>query len=161
MSLSVVRLGTPRASGEGVRLGTVRRLPRGVRKTEYARRDYFDLWLPELAPSDKLFAYATSAPWTDARWKVYSRRYVGEMSRPGAHRLLAVLARLSHDADFAVGCYCEDASRCHRSLLGRLLRRHSAKVKDPVRQTAPARPARSRKPAAARRPRASAARARS
>ena len=128
MALRVVRLGSPRARGEGLRLGTVRRLPRGVRKGDYARRDYFDLWLPELAPSAALFSYAKSAPWTPARWRKYSRTYVREMRQPAQSRLLALLARLSRHANLSVGCYCEDASHCHRSLLRKLLVQHGAKV---------------------------------
>src|SRR5262245_51633111 len=126
MSIRVVRLGSPRARGEGLRLGTVRRLPRGVRKADYARRDYFDLWLPELAPSAPLFVYAKSAPWTSARWRKYARSYQREMSRPGPQRLLALLARLSREAHLSVGCYCEDSSHCHRSLLKKLLAAHGA-----------------------------------
>lgn len=121
MVVHVTRLGSPRLPGEGLRLGTVRRLPRGVRKTEYARRDYFDLWLPELAPSAKLVGWALSEPWTDARWARYAQRYRREMQQPNARRVLALLARLSRQADFSVGCYCERADRCHRSLLRDLL----------------------------------------
>jgi uncharacterized protein YeaO (DUF488 family) len=124
----VVRLGTPRAAGEGPRLGTVRKLPRGVKKSDYAKRDYFDLWLPELAPSDKLFAFARKGDWTPGRWAAFSRRYRAEMARPAAKRTLAVLAALSRQADFSVGCYCEDAARCHRSVLGELLAAHGAKL---------------------------------
>ena len=128
MSIRVVRLGSPRGDGEGLRLGTVRRLPRGVRKADYARRNFFDLWLPELAPSAPLFTYARSAPWSEARWRKYSRAYEREMSRPMPQHLLALLARLSRQADFSVGCYCEDASHCHRSLLRKLLVAHGAKI---------------------------------
>ena len=128
MSIRVVRLGSPRGDGEGLRLGTVRRLPRGVRKAHYARRNFFDLWLPELAPSAPLFTYAKSAPWSEARWRKYSRAYEREMSRPMPQHLLALLARLSRQADFSVGCYCEDASHCHRSLLKNLLVAHGARM---------------------------------
>lgn len=124
----VVRLGTPRAPGEGVRLGTVRRPPRGVRKADYARRDYFDVWLPELAPSAELFSWVRSRPLTDARWRTYARRYRGEMRRPEAQRLLTLLAALSAGTDFSVGCYCEDEARCHRSLLKELLVEAGAQV---------------------------------
>lgn len=119
--IRVVRLGTPRAPDEGLRLGTVRRPPRGVRKADYARRDYFDVWLPELAPSAALFSWVRSRPLTDARWRTYARRYRAEMQRPAPQRLLGLLAGLSSRADFSVGCYCEDESRCHRSLLQELL----------------------------------------
>ena len=121
MAIRTVRLGTPRAAGEGLRLGTVRRPPRGVRKEDFARRDYFDLWFPELAPSAKLVGWALSEPWTDRRWDRYARAYRREMSAPGAQRLLALLASLSRQADFSIGCYCEDENRCHRSLLRALL----------------------------------------
>ena len=128
MSLCVVRLGTPRAPREGLRLGTVRRPPRGVRKQDYARLDYYDLWLPELAPSAPLVSYALSKPFTPARWKSYVARYRREMREPPAARLLALLAALSHGTDFSVGCYCADESRCHRSLLRELLRENGAKL---------------------------------
>jgi len=124
--IRVVRLGMPRTRGEGLRLGTVRRPPRGVRKADYARRDFFDLWLPELAPSQPLVRYALSQPWTDQRWKQYSRRYLREMK--DADRLLGLLAALSRTADFSVGCYCEREDRCHRSLLKKLLRDRGARI---------------------------------
>ena len=124
--IRVVRLGMPRTRGEGLRLGTVRRPPRGVRKADYARRDLFDLWLPELAPSQPLVRYALSQPWTDQRWKQYSRRYLREMK--DADRLLGLLAALSRTADFSVGCYCEREDRCHRSLLKKLLRDRGARI---------------------------------
>jgi len=128
MAARIRRLGTRRTRGEGLRLGTVRRLPRGVRKADYAKRDYFDLWLPELAPSAKLLAYATAAPWTAARWRKFSDTYLREMREPSARRLLDLLARLSRQADFSVGCYCEDEKRCHRSILRALLVEHDAKL---------------------------------
>jgi uncharacterized protein YeaO (DUF488 family) len=121
VAIRVVRLGTPRAPGEGVRLGTVRRPPRGVRKEDYGRRDYFDLWLPDLAPSAPLVSWALSEPFTDRRWATYARRYRREMQEPVPRRLIALLAALSSHANFSVGCYCADESRCHRSLLRELL----------------------------------------
>ena len=124
--IRVVRLGTPRSADEGLRLGTVRRPPRGVKKSDYARLDYYDVWLPELAPSAPLVSYALSVPWTDARWKTYARRYRSEMAKPPASRLLEVLAALSKETYFSVGCYCEDESRCHRSLLREMLASHGA-----------------------------------
>jgi len=117
----IVRLGMPREPDEGLRLGTVRRPPRGVRKEHYAARDYYDVWLPELAPSAPLVAWALSQPFTPKRWALYERRYRGEMQRPPAQRLVALLAGLSARANFSVGCYCEDETHCHRSLLKRLL----------------------------------------
>jgi uncharacterized protein YeaO (DUF488 family) len=128
MSLRVVRLGTPRAPGEGLRLGTVRRPPRGVRKEDYARRDFFDLWLPDLAPSAELVAYASAEPFTDARWRRFAADYRREMKQPAPQRLLALLALLSRQTDLAVGCYCEDESRCHRSLLRELLQAAGAEI---------------------------------
>lgn len=121
MAIRVVRLGSSREPAEGVRLGTVRRPPRGVRKEHYASRDYFDVWLPELAPSAPLVSYAHSQPFTEQRWRTYSRRYRREMGKPAARRLIALLAGLSSGADFSIGCYCEGESRCHRSLLRDLL----------------------------------------
>jgi uncharacterized protein YeaO (DUF488 family) len=121
MPIQVVRLGTPRDPEEGLRLGTVRRPPRGVRKEDYARKDYFDLWLPELAPSDSLFSYAHDEPFTRQRWSTYVRRYRREMKEPRAQRLIALLAALSHQAELSVGCYCADESRCHRSVLRAIL----------------------------------------
>jgi uncharacterized protein YeaO (DUF488 family) len=121
MSVRVVRLGTPRVPDEGLRIGTVRRPPRGVRKQDYAARDYFDVWLPELAPSASLVSWALSEPFTPQRWAVYQRRYRREMRQPAAQRLMALLAALSSQTNFSVGCYCEDETRCHRSLLKRLL----------------------------------------
>ena len=128
MALRVVRLGTPRKPKEGVRLGTVRRPPRGVRKADYARRDFFDAWLPELAPSAPLVSYALSVPFTPERWGTYARKYRAEMRKPAAQRLLVLLAALSSRTNFSVGCYCEDESHCHRSLLKKLLIEQGAKV---------------------------------
>ncbi len=127
MAIRVVRLGTPRASGEGVRIGTVRRPPRGVPKTEYASRDYYDVWLPELSPSEDLVKIALRAK--DARdWQRFARRYRAEMKRPPAERLLGLLAALSQHSALSVGCYCEDETRCHRSILKALLKEHGARL---------------------------------
>jgi len=128
MSVRVVRLGTPRDPGEGLRIGTVRRPPRGVRKGDYGPRDYFDVWLPELAPSAPLVSWALSEPFTPRRWAVYQRRYRREMRQPAAQRLIALLAALSSRANFSVGCYCEDETHCHRSLLKGLLIEQGAEV---------------------------------
>ena len=125
MSLRIVRLGTPRLPGEGLRVGTVRRPPRGVPKAEIAARDFYDVWLPELAPSEALVKSWLKAP-DERRWNHYARRYQAEMRKPPAARLLALLAALSHRADFSVGCYCANEARCHRSLLKELLRQHGA-----------------------------------
>ncbi|HSB42598.1 MAG TPA: DUF488 family protein [Methylomirabilota bacterium] len=128
MAVRIVRLGTPRRAGEGLRIGTVRRPPRGVRRADYAARDYYDVWLPELSPTAPLVSFALSRPFTPARWALYARRYRHEMSRPATRRLIALLAALSSRTDFSVGCYCEDESRCHRSLLRQLLLEQGAKV---------------------------------
>jgi uncharacterized protein YeaO (DUF488 family) len=128
MAIRIIRLGSPRAADEGLRLGTVRRPPRGVRKADYARRDYYDVWLPDLAPSGKWVSWALSQPWTDARWKKYMRNYRREMKAPAAARLIGLLAALSAHADFSVGCYCENPERCHRSILRELLAEHGARL---------------------------------
>ena len=128
MPIGIVRLGSPRVLNEGLRIGTVRRPPRGVRQTEWATRDYFDVWLPELAPSEPLRAWALSEPFTPKRWSIYRRRYLSEMRRPEAQRLLNLLAALSKQTDLSIGCYCEDESHCHRSLLRELLGERGAQV---------------------------------
>jgi len=125
MAIRIVRLGSPRTPGEGLRLGTVRRPPRGVPKSAYASRDFYDAWLPELAPSEALVKEAQQAG-DERSWRRFVRRYRAEMKRPEAGRLLALLAALSHRTDLAVGCYCEDEARCHRSVLRELLREHGA-----------------------------------
>ena len=119
---TVVRIGTSKGKREGVRLGTVRLLPRGVKKEEYAARNFFDLWLPEVSPGRPLVAYAQAKPWTDARWATYTRRYHAEMQRPAARHLIEALAALSKQANFSLCCYCENPFRCHRSLLAELIR---------------------------------------
>ena len=128
MAIRLVRLGTPRAKNEGLRLGTVRRPPRGVKKADHAKRDFYDVWFPDLAPSTPLVSWALSQPWTDRRWARYEHRYRREMQAPERERLLQVLAALSRQADFAVGCYCEREDRCHRSILRELLVEHGATV---------------------------------
>jgi uncharacterized protein YeaO (DUF488 family) len=127
MAIRVVRLGGPRAAGEGLRLGTVRRPPRGVPKAEHASRDFYDVWLPELAPSERLVKQARDAG-DDRAWRAFVRRYRSEMKRPEAARLLTLLAALSRATDFCVGCYCAGEARCHRSVLRALLQEHGADV---------------------------------
>ena len=127
MAIRIVRLGSPRAAGEGARLGTVRRPPRGVKKSDFARKDYFDAWLPELSPSAKLVTSGLAAS-TDAQWRKFTRAYRAEMNTPEARHLIDTLAKLSQSADFAVGCYCENPARCHRSILAELLREAGARV---------------------------------
>ena len=122
MAIRIVRLGSPRVANEGLRLGTVRRPPRGVRKVDYGKLNYYDLWLPDLAPSARLVAQAQK------NWEGFAKAYRREMKAPAADRLLALLAAMSEHADFSVGCYCEDESRCHRSVLRELLVEHGARI---------------------------------
>ena len=127
MPISVLRLGSPRRPGERLRLGTVRRPPRGVPKSEFAKRDFYDVWLPLLSPSPKLVALGLRA--RDERdWKAFARRFRGEMSAPEAARVLDLLAALSHQTSFALGCYCENEERCHRSILRALLAERGAEL---------------------------------
>jgi uncharacterized protein YeaO (DUF488 family) len=128
MPVRIVRLGDRRDPAEGLRIGTVRRLPRGVRKEDYAARDYFDVWLPELAPTAELLSWALAEPWTPKRWADFGRRYRREMREPSAQRLIALLAALSSRTSFSVVCSCEEESRCHRSLLKELLIEQGAEV---------------------------------
>lgn len=127
MSIRVVRLGTPRSRGEGLRIGTVRRPPRGVPKAQFAKQNWYDVWFPTLAPSvDTMKAGLASA--TTAEWTAFTRRYRAEMAEPEARHAIELLAALSQTADFSVGCYCEDESHCHRSILRQLLVDAGAKV---------------------------------
>lgn len=116
MSVRIVRLGSPRAAAEGLRIGTVRHPPRGVPKAAIATRDFYDAWLPELAPSAELVRAALGAE-DEGSWKRFTRSFLAELKRPQARHLLDLLAALSHTSDFALGCYCADERRCHRSLL--------------------------------------------
>jgi uncharacterized protein YeaO (DUF488 family) len=133
MVLRVVRLGTPRKPGEGLRIGTVRRPPRGVPKSRYALLDYYDAWLPALAPSAGLMRWLKEQPlpWSEKTWQAFARRYRSEMAEPDAMHLLRLLAALSRHTDLSVGCYCEQESRCHRSLLRELLRKDGAQLDEP------------------------------
>jgi uncharacterized protein YeaO (DUF488 family) len=127
MTIKVVRLGTPRAPGEGPRLGTVRRPPRGVPKSEFATQGWYDVWFPNLAPSAELVKFAQGAR-GERDWAAFAKKYRAEMAAPDASRILDVLATLSRHTDFSVGCYCEDEARCHRSVLRALLAEHGAQV---------------------------------
>jgi uncharacterized protein YeaO (DUF488 family) len=129
VAIRVVRLGSARGRDEGLRLGTVRRPPRGVPKAEHAARDFYDVWLPELAPSERLVRQALRAT-SEASWRAFARRYRAEMKKPAAARLLELLAALSRDTALSVGCYCETESRCHRSVLRELLTEHGARVSE-------------------------------
>jgi uncharacterized protein YeaO (DUF488 family) len=130
MTIHVVRLGSERRPGEGLRIGTVRRPPRGVPKADFSRRNFYDVWLPTLAPSEALLKQALAAVADDdARaWRQFVRRYRAEMKAPDARALLDTLAALSHHGDFSVGCYCADESRCHRSILRELLAERGARL---------------------------------
>ena len=127
MAVRIVRLGTPRGKGEGTRIGTVRRPPRGVPKSEFATQNWYDVWFPNLAPSDATVKLGQRAA-TPAQWAAFARKYRAEMAKPDNRRALDVLAALSRDADFSVGCYCQDEARCHRSVLRALLAERGAKV---------------------------------
>jgi uncharacterized protein YeaO (DUF488 family) len=129
MAVRIVRLGSPRHEREGLRLGTVRRPPRGVPRSEFARRDWYDVWFPTLAPSVPTMKLAQAAT-TPAQWAAFGRKYRAEMAAPEAAHAIALLAALSHRTDLAVGCYCEDESHCHRSLLRRLLADAGAAIAD-------------------------------
>ena len=127
MAIHIVRLGSPRTPGEGLRLGTVRRPPRGVPKAEHASRNFYDVWLPDLAPSEVLVKQALHAS-DEREWRAFVRRYRGEMKRPEAARLLALLAALSRQTNLSVGCYCAEEARCHRSILKALLQEYRANL---------------------------------
>ncbi|QDQ28987.1 DUF488 family protein [Chitinimonas arctica] len=125
MPLHILQLGTPRRPDEGLRIGTVRRPPRGVPKAEFASRDYYDTWLPNLSPSPELMALGKAAA-NDKDWETFKRRFRSEMNEADAARVLDLLAALSHHSNLAIGCYCENADRCHRSVLAELLRERGA-----------------------------------
>lgn len=127
MTIQVVRLGTDRDLNEGLRIGTVRRPPRGVKKSEYASQNWYDVWLPELAPSAELMKFGRSAE-SDAEWAQFVRKYRKELAAPEKSRILELLAALSHQTNFSVGCYCEKEERCHRSVLKVLLAEKGAKL---------------------------------
>jgi uncharacterized protein YeaO (DUF488 family) len=127
MAIRIVRLGTPRKPGEGLRLGTVRRPPRGVPKSEFAKRDFYDTWLPNLSPSIPLMHEAQAAA-NEKEWAAFKRKFAAEMKQPEASHVLDLLAAMSHDTSFSLGCYCEDESHCHRSVLRELLEQRGAKI---------------------------------
>jgi uncharacterized protein YeaO (DUF488 family) len=127
MAIRIVRLGTPRAAGEGLRLGTVRRPPRGVPKADFAKRDFYDTWLPNLAPSAELMAQGQAAE-DDKSWAAFRRKFQAEMKQPEASHLLDMLAALSHQTSLSLGCYCENEERCHRSVLRELLAQRGAAI---------------------------------
>jgi uncharacterized protein YeaO (DUF488 family) len=130
VAIRVVQLGTPRLRGEGLRIGTVRRPPRGVRKEAYAKENWYDIWLPNLAPSARLLRASKAEHDATDRRRLFDRRYRAEMQRPESLRIISLLAQLSHHGNFSVGCYCEDERHCHRSLLRQLLKKQGAVVRD-------------------------------
>lgn len=127
MTIRIIRLGTERKPGEGLRIGTVRRPPRGVKKSDYASGGWYDVWFPNLAPSTETMKLGQSAE-SEADWNAFRKKYLSEMADPDKSRTLDLLAALSHEADFSVGCYCEDEERCHRSLLRSLLEQRGADI---------------------------------
>ena len=127
MTVRIVQLGSPRAKDEGVRIGTVRRPPRGVPKEKFASQNWYDVWYPNLAPSVETMKQAQAAE-TPAQWSAFVKKFRAEMAQPDAARSLDVLAALSHHAQFSVGCYCDDEARCHRSVLRALLKERGADV---------------------------------
>ena len=127
MTIRIVRLGTPRAPDEGLRIGTVRRPPRGVKKEDYASKDFYDVWFPNLSPSEALLKEALQIK-DESGWKKFRRRFLAEMKLPEARRNLDLLAALSHQTNFSVGCYCKDDARCHRSILRELLEQRGAEL---------------------------------
>lgn len=132
MAVRIVRLGSPRAAREGLRIGTVRRPPRGVPKADFAKRDFYDVWLPALAPSEELLKRGQAAANAEdlKAWKKFSREYRAEMNKGDAARALDLLAALSRQTNFSVGCYCAEESRCHRSILRELLTGRGAEIVD-------------------------------
>jgi uncharacterized protein YeaO (DUF488 family) len=128
MAIRVVRLGSERSPAEGLRLGTVRRPPRGVPKAEFASRNFYDVWLPILSPAASTLKLGLGAE-TDRQWTAFIRKFRAEMAKPDANATLNLLAAMSHHADFSVGCHCEDESHCHRSVLRELLRERGADLK--------------------------------
>lgn len=127
MTIRIVRLGSDRSPREGTRIGAVRRPPRGVPKSAYAAQNWYDVWLPNIAPSAELVKQARAAE-SDREWAAFARKYRAEMAAPENSRLLDLLAALSHDADFSLGCYCENEARCHRSILRELLADRGARL---------------------------------
>lgn len=128
MAIRIVRLGSPREKGEGLRIGTVRRPPRGVRKEDFASKNFYDVWFPNLSPSESLVKEALAA--TDEKsWKSFKRKFLAELKTPEASRDLDLLAALSHQTNMSLGCYCEEESRCHRSILREALMQRGAEVR--------------------------------
>jgi len=128
MAIRIVRLGSPRGRDEGLRVGTVRRPPRGVKKEDYATKNIYDVWFPNLSPSESLLKEGLSVD-NEKSWKAFKRKFLAEMKMPGPKKDLDLLAALSHQTNIAIGCYCKDESRCHRSILKELLEQRGANIK--------------------------------
>lgn len=128
MTIRIVRLGSPRDKDEGLRIGTVRRPPRGIRKDEFASKNFYDVWFPNLSPTEELLKEALAAE-DEKSWRTFSRKFQAEMKSPEASKDLDLLAALSHHTNLAIGCYCEDETRCHRSILRELLLKRGANVR--------------------------------
>jgi len=126
--IRIIRLGSPREKDEGLRIGTVRRPPRGVRKEDYAAKDIYDVWFPNLSPSEGLLKETTSLE-DEAGWKLFKRRFLAEMKEAGPSKDLDLLAALSHHTNFAIGCYCRNEERCHRAILKELLQQRGALIR--------------------------------
>jgi uncharacterized protein YeaO (DUF488 family) len=129
MAIRIVRLGGPREEGEGIRIGTVRRPPRGIPKSDFARLDFYDVWLPQLSPSTELVSWIKRNSDKPENWKMFERRFLHELSAPDNQRLLDLLAAISKTTNFSIGCYCENENRCHRSILRKVLLDRNALIK--------------------------------
>ena len=127
MPIRIIRLGSPREKEEGLRIGTVRRPPRGVPKSEFAKRNFYDVWLPNLSPSQNLMIEGKAAQ-DDAKWSVFKKKFRAEMNKPEAAKVLDLLAALSHQTNMSIGCYCENQNRCHRNILKDLLKERGASL---------------------------------
>jgi uncharacterized protein YeaO (DUF488 family) len=127
MAIRIVRLGSPRAAGEGIRIGTVRRPPRGIPKSEYARRDFYDVWLPNLSPHQELMREAKTVN-DETAWNIFKKKFRSQVKEGETGKILDLLAALSHQTHFSLGCYCEDENHCHRSVLKELLAERGAKL---------------------------------
>jgi uncharacterized protein YeaO (DUF488 family) len=129
MAIRVIRLGNSREAGEGIRIGTVRRPPRGVPKADFAKLDFYDVWLPQLSPSAELITLLKKTPDSATSWRQFERMFLRELSKPDNQRLIDLMVAFSKGVDFSIGCYCEDERTCHRSILKRVLKDHGAIIR--------------------------------
>jgi uncharacterized protein YeaO (DUF488 family) len=127
MSIRIIRLGSPRTKGEGLRVGTVRRPPRGVPKSDFSKRDFYDVWLPNLSPSPELMKQGQSSQ-DEVSWSLFKKKFRAEMNGPDSSKIMDLLSALSHQTNMSLGCYCEDESRCHRSVLREMLMERGASL---------------------------------